>query len=79
MYVNVQTVHMVYVCKCTVSLHGLCMQMYSQFTWFMYVNVQSVHMVYFCCCFMYLYCLDCDVSVTIMWIKFEKETATNNV
>ena len=22
---------------------------------------------------MYLYCLDCDVKVTIMWIKFEKK------
>ena len=27
-----------------------------------------------CCCYMYLYCLDCDVKVTIMWIKFEKKT-----
>jgi len=50
MYVNVQSVHMVCVCKCTDSSHGLCMQMYSQFTWFMYVNVQSVHMVYVCKC-----------------------------
>ena len=22
---------------------------------------------------MYLYCLDCDVKVTIMWIKFEEK------
>ena len=22
---------------------------------------------------MYLYCLDCDVEVTIMWIKFEEK------
>ena len=27
---------------------------------------------------MYLYCLDCDVKVTIMWIKFEKNKIKKN-
>ena len=27
---------------------------------------------------MYLYCLDCDVKVTVMWIKFEKKKKEKN-
>ena len=40
---------------------------------FLFQKKYIKHRHVICCCYMYLYCSDCDVKVTIMWIKIEKK------